>query len=155
MPEELKPTNSERTEVAWLRTLHTRYPLLLYWGPPVVWAVLIFCLSSQPGEAFPEVTFLPHADKAVHVVEYAVLAGLVARALLRYTWRSRNVPVLVVAFTACFVFGVLDELHQLSVPDRSYEWADLSADAVGSALGLIVFALIQLHAQKRNTASQQ
>jgi VanZ family protein len=155
LPEEIKPSNSERTDPGWLRTLHTRYPLLLYWGPPMVWAVLIFCLSSQPGEAFPEVTFLPHADKAVHIVEYAVLAALAGRALLHYTSGPYKIPAFTVAFIACVLFGLLDELHQISVPDRSFEWADLGADAIGSALGLIIFALARLGAAKRNSASQK
>ena len=137
MPEELKPVGPERTELGWLRALGKRYPLLLYWGPPVVWA-LIFFLSSQPGEAFPDVTFLPNADKAVHVLEYALLAGLVTRALCNYAWRTHTVSASIESLVTCFVFGVLNEFHQLSVPDRSFEWGDLGANAVGIGLGIIV-----------------
>ena len=155
MPEELKPVGPERTELGWLCALDKRYPLLLYWGPPVVWAALIFFLSSQPGEAFPEVTFLPNADKAVHVLEYALLAGLVTRALFNYAWRTHTVSASIVSLVTCFVFGVLNEFHQLSVPDRSFEWGDLGADAVGIGLGFLIYVLIQLKSARRKSASRE
>ena len=155
MPDGLKPVGPERTEFGWLCALDKRYPLLLYWGPPVVWAALIFFLSSQSGEAFPDVTFVPNADKAAHVLEYALLAGLVARALFNYAWRTHTVSASIVSLVTCFVFGVLNEFHQLSVPDRSFEWGDLGADAVGIGLGILVYVLIQLKSAKCKTASQE
>lgn len=155
MPEVLKPVGPERTEFGWLRALDKRYPLLLYWGPPVVWAALIFILSSQPGEAFPEVTFVPNADKAVHVLEYALLAGLVTRAFFNFAWRTHTVSASIVSLVTCFVFGVLNEFHQLSVPDRSFEWGDLGADAVGIGLGILIYVLIQLKNARRKSASRE
>ena len=120
-----------------------------------MWAALIFYLSSQSGEAFPDITFLPNADKAVHVLEYALLAGLVARALCNYAWRTHTVSASIVSLVTCFMFGVLNELHQLSVAYRSFEWGDLGADAVGIGLGILIYVLIQLKSAKRKSASRE
>jgi VanZ family protein len=120
-----------------------------------VWAALIFFLSSQPGEAFPEITFVPNADKAVHVLEYAVLALLLARALFQYMGRTHRAPASIVCLIVCFAFAVLDEFHQVSVPNRSFEWGDLGADTVGIGVGVLVYVLIQLRIAKRKTPSPE
>lgn len=155
MSEDLKPGRPERTECDWLRALDERLPLLLYWAPPVVWAALIFFLSSQSGESFPEVTIVPHADKFVHVLEYGILSGLLTRALFRYAGSTHRVSASVLSVLFCFIFGALDEIHQLSVPDRSFELADLGSDAVGIGLGLLVYVLIYLKWTRRKLPSRE
>ena len=155
MPKEMKSEGPEHTRVECPCALDKCYPFLLYWAPPVVWAGLIFLLSSQPGEAFPEITFVPNADKAVHVLEYAVLALLFARALFQYMWRTHRAPASIVCLIACLAFAVLDEFHQVSVPNRSFEWGDLGANAVGVGVGLLVYVFIQLKIAKRKTASPE
>ena len=52
-------------------------------------------------------------------------------------------------------FAVLDEFHQVSVPNRSFEWGDLGANAVGVGVGLLVYVFIQLKIAKRKTASPE
>jgi VanZ family protein len=117
-----------------------------YWFPLIVFATVIFILSSIPGDDFPPVPkhfkFIPdwileHPDKVVHSIIYGILGWLSLRAVSR---TSPN-PSL---FTAAFAFiisssyGASDEIHQLFVSKRSCDIWDWVADSVGS-LVVIVF----------------
>ena len=46
-----------------------------------------------------------------------------------------------IAFVASVLIGILDEWHQLYLPGRQSDWADLTADIVGSAAGTALLAL--------------
>ena len=75
-------------------------------------------------------------DKGEHAFVYAILGGLCFRALRRTT----ALPVAraaVLAVVMGFGYGVLDEVHQLFVPQRSFELLDMAADASGATLGAL------------------
>jgi VanZ family protein len=104
------------------------------------WAVVIFGLSSIPGNALPN---LPGAqtDKLIHGVVYLVLGLLSGRALGATTGirRGRRVALACLLATA---YGVTDELHQLFTPRRSCDWHDVVADAVGGLAGAVLAATL-------------
>ena len=117
------------------------------WLPPIAWCVLLFALSALPFRTGAE-TFRG-ADKAVHAAEYAVLGFLLARALLLtgpHRTRARNFAL---AAGLGAAYGLTDELHQLLVPERAFEWGDLAADALGAAAG----AAVRVLAAGRDAAS--
>ncbi len=106
---------------------------LLRW-PAFLCMGFIYWLSSlEPGE-IPG-TPVPHLDKVVHALLYALL-------LLCFhpPPKARCEPVkwLPYAVAASLVYAVCDELHQSWVPGRTPEILDLLADAagVGGAAGL-------------------
>jgi VanZ family protein len=114
------------------------------WFPPLLWAVVIFVLSSIPGSSYPRASF-PGADKIAHFFLYATMGALCARALLlRRTAAATATPlrtrllVLAGAVALATFYGVSDELHQLLVPGRSADWRDALADAVGALAGGVV-----------------
>jgi VanZ family protein len=93
--------------------------------PALLWAAVIFALSSQsslPGPPFPIVG----ADKIAHAGEYAVLV------LLLLTADRGRRPWFWVA--AAILYAVSDELHQLLVPYREADLLDLLADSAGAVL---------------------
>lgn len=100
----------------------------------VVYCIIIFLLSSMPN-----VPGLPGgiSDKAGHAMLYGGLGFLVARAVAGTG--SRWWPLLVVVFAA--LYGLSDEVHQLFVPGRQFELADLAADAAGAAIGAALYRL--------------
>ncbi len=113
----------------WRRTV-------LYWGPVVLYAGLIFYLSSQshPDEDLPSL-FAVFGDKVLHAVEYAVLGGLCYRA---FRWGANGAVTsraLFLAIGAASLYGITDEVHQLFVPFREAGWQDWMADTVGATLG--------------------
>jgi VanZ family protein len=110
------------------------------WGPAVVWAGVIFVLSSVPGLATDLGVWDTVLRKCAHASEYAVLALLLYRAL------GRELP----AFVVGFAYAVTDELHQALVRGRHASPFDVSMDAAGLALGLLL-----VHAARLRAASVQ
>ena len=104
----------------------------------VGWCSLIFWLSSRPDSGgapseLPELMF----RKLAHVVEYAVLAFLTARALANGGRPPRR--VLWGAFVFCALFAVSDEIHQTFVPGRYGKVRDVALDVGGASLVLFSF----------------
>jgi len=113
--------------------------LLGAWAPAAAWCAVLFAASSLPVRVHDE--RLRGADKVAHLLEYAVLGALAARALLLGTpGRPARSAVLLAAAIAA-AWGLSDEVHQLFVPERAFEWADLAADAVGGLLGAAGYSL--------------
>ncbi len=106
---------------------------LWLWGPPVLWAGLIFFLSSRT-----DTSFVPGGpDWLWHGMLYAVLGALALRAFST-TARRRPAPAAAVAaLLACTLYGASDEIHQSLVPRRTPDWRDLAADAAGSTAGIV------------------
>ena len=98
------------------------------WGPVVVWAGLIFVLSSVPDLG----TGLGGWDlvlrKLAHATEYAILGALLFRAL------SREAP----ALAAGVLYAASDEVHQHFVRGRHAAPVDVLVDAVGVGLGIFL-----------------
>lgn len=109
--------------------------LRTHWIPPLIWATILFALSSGPGPEIP--IDVKHIDKIQHAGAFAVLGGLVSRAV------AFGVPALgagkrvVVSGVAATLYGVSDEIHQRYVPRRSPDVLDVVADATGGFLGAL------------------
>ena len=95
------------------------------------YAASIFALSSIPGQALPSVHI---SDKLIHIGEFGLLGLLMCRALTAQlpTWPRSRIALLSLLVAICY--GATDECHQLFVPARSAELADLTADSLGAAL---------------------
>ncbi len=104
---------------------------LWLWVPVVLYCLLIFGLSSVP-----DVPSLPGglSDKTGHVLLYAGLGFLVARALGGGR-RHLSLWLGVVTVLAVTAYGLSDETHQLFVPNRHFDLKDLAADLVGASAG--------------------
>ncbi len=111
---------------------------IVYWGPVLGYAGLIFYLSAQshPDDSLPSL-FGDVNDKVLHAMEYAGLGGLCYRA---FRWGAVGTPAiraLFVAMLTASLYGITDEGHQRFVPLRESSWQDWLADATGSALGAV------------------
>lgn len=102
-----------------------------YWLPVLVWAGLIFALSSVPDLG----TGLGGWDlvlrKIAHTAEYAILGALLVRA----TGRAG------LAFALGTLYAISDEIHQSFVPGRLGSPLDVAIDAVGVAIGVALWQL--------------
>ncbi len=110
-----------------------RPPLWALWWPVVLWAGVIFTLSSFPSLPSPPTV----SDKHSHMAVYGLLAALIVRALAGgrlsgVTWRAAGL-----AIGLATVYGVTDELHQGFVPGREPSVLDVVADAAGAALAAV------------------
>ena len=113
---------------------------LSQWGPVVLWAAVIFALSSIPGLGTGLGTWDTVLRKCAHATEYAVFALLLFRAL------GRELP----SFLLGLAYAASDELHQEFVRGRHASPFDVSMDAAGLALGLLL-----LHATRLTVQSQR
>jgi VanZ family protein len=102
---------------------------LTVWLPVVVWAAVIFTLSSVPSLSTGLGTWDTLLRKGAHVTEYAILGALLYRALKRET------P----ALAAGIAYAATDELHQHFVRGRHASPVDVGIDALGVTLGMLIW----------------
>lgn len=117
--------------------------LIVYWGPPVVWMLLIFLGSSFPGieadmmarktSGVEEPVQIQRIKDGVHIFEYGVLTLLLARALAHNT-RTLSPKHTFLSFIIATFYGVSDEIHQFFVPLRSPGLDDIVRNTLGAAL---------------------
>ena len=98
------------------------------WAPVVVWAGVIFGLSSIPSLSSGLGTWDEVLRKGAHITEYAVLGMLLLRAL------GSALP----AFAVGVAYAITDEIHQHFVSGRHSSPFDVAFDACGVALGLLL-----------------
>jgi VanZ family protein len=98
------------------------------WAPVVVWAALIFALSSIPSLSSGLGVWDTVLRKCAHTGEYAVLGALLFRAL------GAAFPALLVGVA----YAATDELHQHFVRGRHASAVDVGIDAVGLGLGILL-----------------
>jgi len=109
-------------------------PLGLYW-------LLIFILTSIPGKHMP--TLFGVSDKFKHFGAYLVLAFLLNFAIIlqgKYKKLSENSFYITLIITT--IYGLFDEVHQIFIPGRSFDWWDLVADIIGSLVGIMLVNII-------------
>jgi VanZ family protein len=96
------------------------------WVPVLLWAGLIFALSSIPDLGTGLGVWDLVLRKLAHTAEYAILGALVFRA-------SRSAPAAVLLASA---YAATDEVHQAFVRGRHGSPLDWLIDTVGVALGV-------------------
>jgi len=75
------------------------------------------------------------AKKAIHIVEYGVLAALLWRALAHGKENTRDALTLKV-LAGSLLYALSDELHQRLIPGRCGSLTDVGLDAVGVFIAL-------------------
>ena len=103
------------------------------WLPVVMWAAVIFALSSVPSLSSGLGGWDYVLRKCAPKTEYAVLAALLYRAL------ERELP----AFLATVAYAATDEFHQHFVRGRHASAVDVAIDAVGATIGLLAWARLR------------
>ena len=123
---------------------------LLGGSPAFLFMVLIFWLSSLPGDTLPPPPFL-FGDKLEHFLAYSVLGLLLAarRGFTGLGSGEKIFPWTAGGWMAPCVgigYGIFDEIHQYFVPLRRCDGIDMAADALGVLAG---FYLLRLWDAKR------
>ena len=116
--------------------MNSSSPVFL-WGPAVLYAALIFWLSSLSHvPTGPE-----NSDKVFHFFEYFLFAALLWRALRSRHFQKRKIQRALVVLLIGAAYAASDEIHQLFVPGRTSSVFDWIADVAG-IVGMLTLMLI-------------
>ena len=118
---------------------------LRYGCATLIWCAVILWVSITPDPPGQEFLFFPMADKIVHFCGYALLCWLASMTLRRARRPYRIGTLIIAPLVFSILFGILNELIQMTVEARSDEIADVVADA----LGAIVVQAGFLHGHRR------
>ena len=100
---------------------------LSLWLPVLLWACLIFGLSSIPNLSTGLGVWDEILRKCAHATEYAILGVLLLRAV------ESELP----AFVLGVAYAASDEVHQHFVRGRHGAVYDVAIDGAGAAVGLL------------------
>src|ERR1035437_545055 len=137
---------------------HARVHSIAWKVAAVVWALIIFHMSTGAfGPSFTEPLVagalslihltLPAPSfvvlhlcvrKAAHLAEYAIFAFLLGESSKEppFPWHQRR---LLACFLTVVVYSITDEYHQSFVPGRNASLKDCGIDAIGGAMGILVY----------------
>ena len=94
-------------------------------------ATIIFILSSYPrlDPPFTLPSSFLEPDKIVHFLQYFIFSYLYF--MFRQSRNIQEKEILCELFFLGIFIPLLDELHQIPIPGRSFEWYDAIADMMG------------------------
>lgn len=121
------------------------------WLPAILYSALIWWLSSQ-ALSVEGIDRFPLQDKGVHFLEFAGLGLTLCFAVYR-TWPGRGIYAGLAAVLMTCAFGLLDELHQAFVPERSADVFDLLADTCGAFAAALVYHAGHVFRARRRQAA--
>ena len=102
------------------------------WAPVLVYMAALFFVSSLEQPMVPT-----GGDKPWHLIGYTGFGLVIARAFAGGFGRPVALRAALFAIAVGVTYAVTDEIHQMFVPGRSAEAADLLADSAGVMLGTI------------------
>jgi hypothetical protein len=104
------------------------------------WVLFIGLITLLPGKTIPQIdwNFLAF-DKVIHFVIFSILAFLGSiNFKISFGLTKAFKPALFSLFIA-ILYGTILEYMQTYIPDRRFDYADLSANIGGSVVGVAVF----------------
>jgi VanZ family protein len=140
------------------RTSNIEHPTLkpprtVAWIAVALWAAVIFYLSSLTGKDIARLSPFDFWDKAAHFTAYAA-GGVVLAAALRWSFAWSWKKLIFVGVLALSLYGVTDEIHQLSTPFRSGgDLGDWIADTLGAIAGVKLFQFCHARFQPARRAA--
>lgn len=105
-----------------------------------VWGIIIFVLSSIPGNSLPSHPTIPHFDKIVHAGLYFILSLFILPVLdfSEHKWVRKSSFLIVILITSLYG-GFIEIAQQSWFVNRSGELGDFLSDIAGSLIGIILY----------------
>lgn len=148
-----------------------KHKKIISWGLLIVWMLIIFLMSHQPGEVssnqselvlkifsfigielndyFGELATLI-IRKLAHFSEYMILF-LLAYNVIRYYVNGRKKGLFVLIFV--FIYACTDEIHQYFIPGRNMAFKDVLIDTSGGIFGYIISIIFENFKFKKKRTS--
>ena len=128
----------------------------------IIWMIVIFYFSNQPGnisgdisggiiyktlefiynlfsvdtsnlEQLVEILHNPLRE-SMHMFEYFILAILIINVLKQYNIKNK----IIISIMLCFTYAATDEIHQLFIPNRTFQYFDILMDIIGGIIGTLI-----------------
>ncbi|MCX7018010.1 MAG: VanZ family protein [bacterium] len=123
------------------------------WVPVAVVVIVIFILSSIPGDIYPRID-IPNADKGMHAILFLPLGWFFARA---FAARAQKRAIVgreaLTAMIAGIAYGALDEIHQIWTPRRECDVNDWLVDCAAVIIGVVLWQLYAWFALRTHAAT--
>jgi len=116
---------------------------LSLWLPVILWASLIFFLSSKPTKVVSGFVWWDFIiKKTAHIVEYAIFYFLIFRAVNNLELRIHNLQCKInnkkinwlIPFFMLILYAASDEYHQSFIPGSTAKVRDVGFDLFGGIL---------------------
>jgi VanZ family protein len=112
----------------------------LYWLPLILYCLLIYIQSANPSPE--QIPSFPFVDKVLHFVAYGIMGILFYRAYQTLRIKNNIQMLMLLSVVSASLYGISDEIHQSFVPFREAEVADVIADMLGAASGVLLYQLL-------------
>lgn len=111
-----------------------------YFVPAIIWAFLIWSLSTTSNLPPIPWNFLS-PDKIGHLVFYAILTLLLIGGFVNsLSWKQKGAKSWILfCMIIAGLYGVSLEFVQATIPGRSFDYADMFANFVGTLLGALFY----------------
>ena len=111
-----------------------------YWLPLILYCLFIYIQSAHPSpEQIPSIPFI---DKVLHCAAYGIMGILFYRAYQTLRIKNNIQMLMLLSVVSASLYGISDEIHQSFVPFREAEVADVIADMLGAASGVLLYQLL-------------
>ncbi len=100
----------------------------------ILWSAVILTLTSYPKLQSPLDDSL-NFDKFAHVFVYLIFAWL----FMKMHGNSVDNKTIKKLILLAVIVPVLDELHQIPIPGRSFSWWDILADMIGFWIIILIY----------------
>ena len=113
---------------------------VLYWLPLILYCLLIYIQSANPSPE--QIPSFPFVDKVLHFLAYGIMGILFYRAYQTLRIKNNIQMLMLLSVVSASLYGISDEIHQSFVPFREAEVADVIADMLGAASGVLLYQLL-------------
>jgi len=110
----------------------------------LAWVLFIGLLTLLPGSVIPDIdwNFLS-LDKIIHLSVFTILAFFGSNYFIFGYAKQPLKYAGLISFVVAVIYGTLLECSQTFIPQRGFDYADLSANILGATSGTIIFILLK------------
>lgn len=116
-----------------------------HWFPLILYALLIFYISSQRLPELPAPLQIDHIDLIAHFLEYALFAYLAYRVFRKINNKLWQTHLVFITLVISILYGFSDELHQYYVPGRQMSIFDFLANSIGVITSVSLLRIKQIN----------
>jgi VanZ family protein len=111
--------------------------------------LLIALLTLLPGKVIPDINwdFLSF-DKLIHFSIFSIMSFLGSLSFNGANRLQKGYKPIVINLLVAIFYGIALEYSQTYIPDRGFDYADMTANIIGSFGGIILFLFFENRATK-------